>query len=145
MSPTTDLASAISSDGLGTYLISGSSILNGQKDGLIIGFTEDGEILFSETYGGNGNDWFSDIIFSSDGHFVLSGTMEVDDYDSWIMKIDASGMVIWQRSLGLVGTDHLNGIAEAVDSGYILTGYWNTEGSNDYTLIKTDSEGFVIP
>ena len=145
VSPATDLASAISGDGLGTYLISGSVILNGQKDGLVIGFTEDGEMIFSEIYGGNGSDWFSDIIFSSDGNFVLSGTMEVDDYDSWILKIDASGMVIWQRNLGLIGTDHLNGIAEAEDSGYILTGYWNTEGSNDYTLIKTDSEGFVTP
>ena len=71
--------------------------------------------------------------------------MEADDYDSWILKIDASGMIIWQRNLGLVGTDHSNGISEAVDSGYILTGYWNTGGSNDYTLIKTDSEGFVTP
>ncbi|MFL2983670.1 MAG: hypothetical protein ACJZ12_04690 [Candidatus Neomarinimicrobiota bacterium] len=137
-----DMASALSSDGLGTYIACGTVISNGQKDGLIIGFTSDGDMLFSDTYGGNGNDWFNDIIFTSDGHYVLCGVYEASDYDSWISKIDPSGTVIWQRNIGFDGTDHANGISQVTDGGYVLTGYWNTEGSNDYILIKTDSEGY---
>ena len=59
------------------------------------------------------------------------------------MKLDQYGSIIWSRNLGFEGMDHANSVFQLNNNGYIITGVVETEGNNDYYLIKTDSEGQV--
>ena len=141
--PDNETASAIATDGAGTYFVCGSIITNGQRDGLFIGINDQGNVLFSDSYGWGGNDWFSDIIVApDDGSIILCGVIESNGTDSWLLKIDFSGGIVWERNIGLDGMDYANGLSRTADGGYIITGYSNTEGHSDYILIKTDSEGY---
>jgi len=138
-----EISSAIIADGEGYYYVAGSTTYGGQKDGLFLQLNDNGDFISNHTFGGNLNDWFSDIERSDDGSFILCGTTEADDYDSWLMKLDQNGSIIWSRNLGFEGMDNANGVSQLNNSGYIITGVVETGGNNDYYLIKTDSEGQV--
>ena len=138
-----EISSGIIADGEGFYYVAGSTTFGGQKDALFLQMNDDGDFISNHTFGGNSNDWFDDIKRSDDGNFVLCGATEVDGYDSWLMKLDQYGSIIWSRNLGFEGMDHANSVFQLNNSGYIVTGVVETEGNNDYYLIKTDSEGQV--
>ena len=138
-----EISSGIIADGEGYYYVAGSTIFGGQKDGLFLQMNDDGDFISNHTFGGNSNDWFEDIIRSNDGNFVLCGATEIDGYDSWLMKLDQYGSIIWSRNLGFEGMDQANSVFQLNNSGYIITGVVETESNNDYYLIKTDSEGLL--
>ncbi len=62
------------SDGFGGYIICGSTMSQGQglKDGWVIKINDQGEELLSQTYGGSSNDWFNQIVNTSDYNFVIT-------------------------------------------------------------------------
>ena len=136
-----EISSGIIADGEGYYYVAGSLIFGGQKDGLFLQVNDDGDFISSHTFGGNSNDWFDDIKRTDDGNFVMCGATEIDGYDSWLMKLDQYGSIIWSRNLGFEGMDQANSVFQLNNSGYIITGVVETESNNDYYLIKTDSEG----
>jgi len=43
--------------------------------------------------------------------------------DAWVVKLDDTGHIQWQKSLGGTGTESANSILQTADSGYIITGY----------------------
>jgi hypothetical protein len=138
-----EISSGIIADGEGYYYVAGSTIFAGQKDGLFLQMNDDGDFISNHIFGGNSNDWFEDIKRSNDGNFVLCGATEIDGYDSWLMKLDQYGSIIWSRNLGFEGMDQANSVFQLNNSGYIITGVVETESNNDYYLIKTDSEGLL--
>ncbi len=138
-----EISSRIIADGEGYYYVAGSTIFGGQKDGLFLQMNDDGDFISNHTFGGNSNDWFEDIKRSNDGNFVLCGATEIDGYDSWLMKLDQYGSIIWSRNLGFEGMDQANSVFQLNNSGYIITGVVETESNSDYYLIKTDSEGLL--
>ena len=139
-----EASSEIVTDGEGYYYIIGSTTYGGQKDGLFLSLDENGNFVSTNTFGGGYNDWFSDLIITVDGHLLVCGTFEEDNYNSWIVKIDYNGNQLWSRNLGFEGMDYANGISEASDGGFLITGtVQNQNNNNDYFLIKTDSEGML--
>ena len=138
-----EISSGIIADGEGYYYVAGSTIFGGQKDGLFLQMNDNGDFISNHTFGGNSNDWFDDIKRSDDGNFVLCGATEIDGYDSWLIKLDQYGSIIWSRNLGFEGMDQANSVFQLNNSGYIITGVVETGSNNDYYLIKTDSEGLL--
>lgn len=106
-----------------------------------------------------GIDFAYSVIPTSDGGYLLGGASasggaektaaQIGEYDYWILKLDATGTILWQQSYGDIEDDFLYHVLQTADGGYLLTGYSEfgpasmTWGSRDGLVIKTDANGNV--
>jgi hypothetical protein len=166
------------------FLLAGSSISdsNGNKteankgdlDYWVWKMDEKGTPEWQKSFGGNGVDLLQSVQLTSDGGFILAGTSSSDKSgdkkentkgkeDFWVLKLDAKGNEIWQKTIGGTGQEKLLSIAQTRDGGYILGGtsssnkaepdekgaedkYGKTEdsrGSLDYWVVKLDTKGEI--
>ncbi len=74
-------------------------------------------------------------------------------YDFWIVKLDSSGDIVWDKTIGGSGTDVLNSIVQTLDNGFLLSGRSssdisgdkteNSEGESDFWIVKLASNGTI--
>ncbi|HKR06694.1 MAG TPA: T9SS type A sorting domain-containing protein [Bacteroidia bacterium] len=126
-----------------------------------------GNIQWQNTIGGNNSDIAYSISQTADGGYICGGSSSSDisgdktenniginsGEDFWIIKLDASGSIQWQNTIGGDETDILYSIAQTADGSYICGGYSlsaisgdKTEvawGQKDYWVIKLDAAGNV--
>lgn len=99
----------------------------------------DCNIQWSKTYGGSDDDRAEHIIQTNDGGYVLAGyttstdgdiTQNAGFYDHWIVKLDASGEIEWERSYGFSGSDQLFSVIQTSDGGYFTGGFLDVTASD---------------
>lgn len=158
----------------GGYIVGGfsSSPLSGDKteanyggtDYWIVKLDATGSIEWQNTIGGNASDALRDLIPTADGGYLVGGYSQSaisgektensnGDYDYWLVKLNASGTIMWQNTIGGSGIDFLRDVKQLTDNSYVVAGYSNsnvsgdkTEASNggyDYWLIRLDINGNV--
>ncbi|MFZ1592194.1 MAG: MopE-related protein, partial [Chitinophagales bacterium] len=163
----------------GGYILAGtsSSPMNGDKsepslgagtnnDYWVIKLNNAGAIEWQNTIGGSGTDYLRDIDITTDGGYILGGySSSPADYDKtepvigggsgsdyWIIKLNATGNIIWQNTIGGTAYDYLQSIEQTTDGGYILGGYSSSSvsgdkteyvGSYDYWIVKIDATGTI--
>ena len=116
------------------------------------------ELRMQKFYGGHGDDYATAIRKSLDGNLFLGGHRAENDGESgcsniWILKVDTSGSVLWERDLGGSGCDELRDIIITPDSGLIFVGITSSfiehpekgqeEYKGDYFLGKIDKNGEI--
>jgi hypothetical protein len=126
----------------GGYIISGTT---GQFniDVLLIKTDASGNKLWEKTFGGRGNDYGYSTLQASDGGYIIAGTTYsygAGDSDVWLIKTDASGNKIWDKTFGSSGYDYGFSVCKTSDGGYVIAGAYRTQGW-DVWLIKTDASG----
>ena len=145
----------------GGFLITGTTNSNnldvsnnhGGNDNWIIKTNSIGDIQWQKTYGGTRDDSIVDIIKSSDGNYVFSSTIISNDgditfnngnnkTDSWVVKINQTGTILWQKSFGGSQSDEISSIIQSSDNGYALTGSTN---SSDGDIIGYHNPGYTNP
>lgn len=108
--------------------------IGNDSDYWLLKLSETGEKLWSKTYGGTGSDVATSISKTSDGGYILTGYSESSDGDTsvnagfqdyWIVKIDASGTIQWEKSFGFPGQDQAYKILETSDGNYFVSGYFD--------------------
>ncbi len=109
------------------------------SDYWVVKFTREGEISWNKTYGGTGDDRGEKIIKTNDGGYVLIGYSRSNDgdvsvnaglQDYWIVKINASGDLQWERSFGFPGIDRAFSVIQSKDNGYFITGFLDVTASD---------------
>jgi gliding motility-associated-like protein len=128
-------------------------------------------VQWQRTYGGSGDDRLVSIQQTNDGGYILGGHSKSGvsgdkteanrgEFDYWIMKVDASGLMQWQKTYGGQHNDYLATIFQTSDGGYFAAGYSEsgatgdktapnkgTVGSaavgRDYWLLKLDANGNI--
>ncbi|MFP2995632.1 hypothetical protein ABN763_06960 [Spongiivirga sp. MCCC 1A20706] len=99
----------------------------------------EGNMEWQNTYGGSDDDRGRDIIQTMDGGYAIAGYSKSSDgdasnnegqHDNWILKLDATGTVQWEKSFGFSGHDHLYSILQTDDGGYFLGGFLDVTESN---------------
>lgn len=135
-------------------------------DFFVMKFNASNALQWSRTYGGTGNDRGSDIIENEDGSLVVLGystsadgdtTVNAGAKDYWVLKLSASGTVIWEKSHGFLGSDVGISVIKSKNGGYLLTGVLDVTASEgggntrsglkfnhaggDYWAIKLSEEG----
>lgn len=120
---------------------------NGGNDVYFIKINSTGDILWSRTYGGPGDDRGFSMEQTNDGGFIISGyttSFGAGDADVYAIKTDINGNVIWSGTFGGAGEDQAYSVKQTIDGGYIFTGYSNFGSSPEIYIIKTDSPGNMV-
>ena len=158
----------------GGYIFGGysNSGINGNKtedkvglyDYWIIKTDADGNIEWQNTIGGTQNDYLNNVEPTADGGYILGGTSFSDStadksenkngaQDFWIVKVDGSGNIVWENTIGGDAYDYLHIIHQTPDGGYIAGGYSDSglsgdkseagQGFIDYWIVKLDASGNI--
>src|SRR3954452_23373146 len=84
----------------------------GGYDYWVVKLDPNGKTLWNRTFGGSKNDFAAAVISTSDGGYLLGGSSISDlsgsknnksygfSYDYWVLKLDANGNKVWDRTLG---------------------------------------------
>lgn len=136
-----ETAQAIIATSDGGYAILGFS---NSMDGDIVGKTTTvndywllkldaaGNLEWNKTYGGSKDDRGQSLAQTKDGGYILTGYAMSDDgdgsnnegfHDNWILKLDVSGNIEWEKSFGFSGHDHSYDIIQTQDGGYFFIGF----------------------
>jgi hypothetical protein len=132
----------------GGYALSGqtSSFGAGGIDAWLVKTDPLGNMEWNMTWGGPQDDYFADMIKIKDGTFVLTGytnSFGAGSYDGILMKVNASGAILWNQTYGGPGSDQAISVFQTSDGGYVLAGLTNSSGAgnSDFWLLKTDITG----
>lgn len=161
----------------GGYILAGSSEsdISGDKteanrgfggDFWILKINDSGEIQWQKTIGGDNGDYLFSIHATSDGNYICVGTTSSEisgekseptvcnSVDAWVVKIDTSGEIIWQKDLGGNSTEDVKEIRELPGGGFIVgamsysdaSGHKgeDSRGDRDYWAIELDKNGNVV-
>ncbi len=130
----------------GGYAVAGitTSRGSGGSDGWILKTDSDGKREWDVAVGGSKSDSLSSILEIDDGYIVL-GTTEsygAGGKDVWLVKTDAEGERVWEKTFGKGGDERGNFVLET-DGGYFIVGVAESEisGGRDLWIAKTDAEG----
>ena len=163
------------------FILGGSSLTpnrdnplsKGNYDYCIWKVKENGDIEWQKSYGGSDNDMLYSIKATNDGGFLLAGISNssiggqkkdnrIGQNDIWILKLDARGTEMWQKTLGGLSEEQLATIIITKDNGFLIgassesdvcnyktsetnknTIYKNADsnGSLDYWLVKLNYKG----
>ncbi|MEO7264918.1 MAG: hypothetical protein ABIW38_08400 [Ferruginibacter sp.] len=159
----------------GGYIIAGTSnsvslfgmTNNGASDGWILKIDSNGNTTWQKLLGGNANDVFNSIAVLADGSFVIAGYSYSSNTgtvtgltnngaaDGWLIKLNSTGDLQWQKFYGGDVTDVFNFLLATTDGGFILCGSSSsTSGSGTFTgitnnggtdgwLFKADASGIM--
>jgi hypothetical protein len=156
--PANDVGSSAQQTSDGGYIVTGTTESIGSEDiGLWLIKTDiNGSELWNKTFGKSSGDRSltedrgSSVKETNDGGFVVIGrtsSFGTGDYDLWLIKTDANGSELWNKTFGGLNDDWGSSVQQTNDGGYIISGTtksFGAEGSDDVWLIKTDANGNKI-
>lgn len=97
------------------------------------------------TYGGHGVETAASVQQTADGGYVVAGTCGSfgnGASDIYVLRLDASGSLLWSRTFGTNGVEQGLACRELAD-GFIVAGSTSLgeNGGYDMVLIRTDADG----
>ncbi len=128
------------------YIICGttSSFGSGGKDAWLVRIDEQGDTLWTKTYGGTLEDVAYGVNVTSDGGYILSGYINGSGAwtagDVWLLRTDAQGDTLWTRVYGGTSEEFGWDVYETIDKGFVTAG----QGSGNVWLLRTDSLGDTL-
>jgi hypothetical protein len=120
-----------------------------------------GNVLWFKIYGGTASDGIASVAQASDGGFFIAvGTNSTDGdvgmhygsvftADTWVLRVDNDGNMLWGKVLGGSNTDLARDIKAAADGGCYIFGVTGStdydatgnHGVSDLHIVKLDSLG----
>src|SRR5690606_12927376 len=126
---------------------------------------------WQKALGGTGKDILKQIIPIKGGGYLIGGStdshppgegstvssekrsLNYGNLDYWLIRLDNSGTVEWEKAYGGIYKDELQSIIETKDGGYLIRGYSNspvsgtknedTFGEGDFWILKLDKNGNI--
>jgi Secretion system C-terminal sorting domain len=165
-----EMATSVRQTSDGGYIVGGETSSHdgditsnhGNVDFWVLKLSASGELEWQKTYGGENADISRDIIESNDGGYVAAGyvgshntgdvTGHHGSFDYWVLKLDASGTIVWQKAVGGIQPDWGESVVPAAGGGYVVAGstYSNdgdvehNHGSTDFWLVKISEQGELL-
>lgn len=147
----------------------------GEFDVFVTKFDPDGNFVWAKRFGGAGPDNGAGIAVDAGGNVVVTGNFvftvdfdpgagtfnlaSVNDFDAFVVKLDASGQFLWAKSFGGDGTENGAAVAIGPANSVLLTGsFYDTvdfdpgagtvnlasAGDSDIYVVKLDSAGTYV-
>ncbi|MES2748306.1 MAG: T9SS type A sorting domain-containing protein [Bacteroidota bacterium] len=147
----------------GGYILCGSTSSNdgdvtghhGSEDAWIIKLNSLGGLSWQKAIGGSSSDRLYDIKNTSDGGYIavgstssINGDLALDDHQGkqWSVKLDANGVIQWQKTYGGSGQDNALSVIETTTGGYIIAGSTNSSDGDVTGLHINDnySDSWIV-
>jgi len=153
----------------GGYIVAGQSASNdgdvtsnhGSSDYWVVKLNDTGAIQWQRSFGGSSDDDAYAIRQTTDGGYIVAGQSASNDgdvsgnhggYDYWVVKLNDTGAIQWQKSLGGSSNDRVRDMQLTADGGYVITGWGGSNdgdasgnhGSSDYWIVKINDTGAII-
>jgi hypothetical protein len=132
----------------GGYAIAGDtdSAGAGGRDVYLVKTDAAGILEWEKTFGGPDDDYGYALRQTADGGFVIAGCRDdaaTHDKDIYLVKTDAAGALIWEKSIDFSDRDCGYALAVAPDGGFVIAGEATPAGAYypDICLVKTDAAG----
>ncbi|HXS37791.1 MAG TPA: T9SS type A sorting domain-containing protein [Flavipsychrobacter sp.] len=171
-----DIAYSIATTTDGGYIAAGTTSsndgdvkgLHGNEDMWIVRLSSGGAILWQKCLGGSRGDGAYAIQQTTDGGYIVAGTTNSTDgdvtglhdttagyNDMWVVKLDDTGAIIWQKCLGGSYSELAYSIQQTKDGGYIVAGFTNSDDGDvaglhsasgvlgDYWIVKLNDTGGI--
>jgi hypothetical protein len=119
-----------------------------------------GQIQWSRTYGGSADEQGASIEITDRGYVFAGSTVSTDGdvsynhglSDVWMVSIDNSGNILWEKTYGGPGYDGPNMLRKNADSSFILIGVADsmggdissTHGMGDIWVVKISKTGVLV-
>lgn len=127
------------------------TVNHGLQDIWVVRVNSDGAMLWQKSYGGSSWEEGNGVIALSDGSFIIVGTTASTDGDVvvndvgtnvWIIKLDATGKLVWQKSYGDQADEGGKSIATTRDGGFVITGTRkSTLDISDGLVLRLNADG----
>ncbi len=152
----------------GGYVVTGRSNSNngdvtgnhGVEDYWVVKLDIAGAIQWQKCLGGTNNEVAVSIQQTADGGYVVAGHSQSNNgdvtgnhgnSDYWVVKLDATVAIQWQKCLGGTNSDYAYSIRQTADGGYVLAGRSNSNdgdvtgnhGDLDYWVVKLYAGGVI--
>ena len=130
----------------------GAAVLVGETGGgssnsdvYLLAVTATGNKLWQRSWGGAKDDTGYDVIVLADGYAIAAGTRSkgAGNADGWIIRTDAKGDLLWDRTYGGDSTDEARGIAATPAGGFVIGGVNRSikNSTEDGWMLMTDAKG----
>jgi len=137
------------------------------QDVWVVKLNDTGGITWQKPLGGTGVETGYAVQQTTDGGYMVAGITNSDDgdvtkrygnsNDAWLIKLDNTGSLNWQKSLGGTGVDGFTAVTQTTDGGYIACGLTlsndndvagnhldsTSTPTSDVWVVKTDNAGSI--
>jgi len=132
----------------GGYAITGftESFGAGNWDVYVVKLDANGNLQWTKTIGGKGNEEGFSLIQTSDGGYAIAGYTDsfgAGGEDVYVVKLDANGNLQWTRTIGGKGWDAGISLIQTSDGGYAIAGHTKSFGAGEWDVyvVKLDAKG----
>jgi hypothetical protein len=131
----------------------------GQTDYWVLKLSSTGDKQWDRSFGGDNQEDVQSVLQTPSGDFLVAGYSYSDisgnksagsvaesSVDYWVIKVDANGNKIWDKTYGGGIYDRMTSLALTFDGGYILGGWSLPSDATgpfdwEYTIIRLSSDG----
>jgi hypothetical protein len=107
----------------------------------------DGDILLQKSLQSAQQSYLTDLIVTQDRGLLLVGNLYTTGggpSDGWVVKLDATGAILWQKVIGTAGEVSLNSVVERPEGGFVLAGKLTNPWGRLGWLLELDANGNVL-
>ena len=133
---------------------------HGGYDAWLIKLNPAGSVEWKRCYGGSGDEWCHSVEQTVDGGYIFAGLTYSNNFDvsgnhgdsdAWVVKVDSSGIIQWQKCLGGSQTEVARCVIQTEDGGYSVVCRTNStngeitvaKGGHDFWVVKLDETGQI--
>lgn len=113
----------------------------GDLDISLMKLSENGDIIWQESFGGRFDDFASDILELENGNVLIGGSTFSDNIDisqnngnsdGWIFEVDQAGDIVWEKTYGDSGNDYIKSIQQENGVIKVLGSSFSTSIQDNY-------------
>jgi len=136
-------------DGGYVFLSTTNSFGAGDFDFYLVKTAANGNVIWSKTFGGTGDDYARSIQQTADSGYILTGNTRsfgVGNADVYLVKTDVNGNLLWSKTYGGTSDDGGFCVRQTSDNGFIIGGNTISFGlaQTDIYVIKTNLIGDTL-
>jgi hypothetical protein len=132
----------------GGYVIAGftTSFGAGGEDVYVVKLDAHGNLQWTKTIGGRGNEAGFSLIQTSDGGYAIAGATRsfgAGEADVYVVKLNANGNLQWTKTIGGLASEAGLSLIQTSDGGYAIAGFTTSfgVGEADVYVVKLNANG----
>ncbi len=127
----------------GAYVLTGSTKSFGAiaRDLYLIKTDENGDTVWTKTYGGSDDQWGRGIDKLPDGGVIVAGWTGtfLSASDIWLLRLDTDGDTLWTKTYNYGDWDMANRVIRTFNGGFLMSG----KADGRFLVMKTSSDGSI--